>query len=84
MVRMGSYGGLFLLELFPDPAATEPLRRRRMAAMLTDAIGIAGAKMIRRVLGISHVEDLEAIADPEARARSAGVAGVTAPPRAVG
>jgi hypothetical protein len=32
-------------------------------------LGFAGAKMIRRILGLAHVEDLESIADPEQRAR---------------
>ena len=31
--------------------------------------GFAGAKMTRRVIGISHVEDLEEINDPALRAR---------------
>lgn len=33
-----------------------------------DALGYAGCKMIRRVVGLAHVADLETIADPEARA----------------
>jgi 5-methylthioribose kinase len=53
----------------PDSAAAERLYRRRMAAILTDTIGFAGAKMIRRLMGISHVEDFEAIAAPGTRAR---------------
>jgi 5-methylthioribose kinase len=50
-------------------AAAERMRRRRMAAILADTAGFAGAKMIRRLVGISHVEDFEAIADPATRAR---------------
>ncbi|CAI5529016.1 unnamed protein product [Closterium sp. Naga37s-1] len=33
-----------------------------------DSLGFAGAKMIRRIVGIAHVEDLESIADPDVRA----------------
>ena len=33
-----------------------------------DAIGFAGAKMIRRLVGLAHVEDMQAIEDPDRRA----------------
>jgi 5-methylthioribose kinase len=61
-------GDLLPREVFPTPESAEPLRRRRVAAILADTLGFAGAKMIRRILGISHVEDLESIADPDRRA----------------
>ena len=53
----------------PDSAAAERLYRRRMAAILADTAGFAGAKMIRRLVGISHVEDFETIGEPGTRAR---------------
>lgn len=34
-----------------------------------DTLGFAGLKMIRRVVGISHVEDLDGIADRAIRAK---------------
>ena len=37
--------------------------------LLKNTLAFAGAKMIRRILGLAHVEDLESIADPERRAR---------------
>ena len=37
--------------------------------IFTDTVGFAGAEMIRRILGLAHVEDLESIADRAARAR---------------
>ena len=52
-----------------DRAAMEKERARFMRALFEDTLGFAGAKMIRRILGLAHVEDLEAIADPERRAR---------------
>jgi 5-methylthioribose kinase len=61
-------GDLLPREVFPTPGSAEPLRQRRMAAIFCDTLGFAGAKMIRRILGISHVEDLESIADPDRRA----------------
>jgi len=39
-----------------------------LAAILRDSIGFAGCKMIRRIVGIAHVEDLESISDLSARA----------------
>jgi 5-methylthioribose kinase len=38
-----------------------------LAALLRDSLGFAGMKMIRRVVGIAHVEDLEAIPDADQR-----------------
>ena len=37
--------------------------------VLQDAIGFAGAKMMRRIIGAAHVEDLETISDPNLRAK---------------
>jgi 5-methylthioribose kinase len=37
--------------------------------VFSDTLGFAAAEMIRRILGLAHVEDMEAIADPEVRAR---------------
>lgn len=34
-----------------------------MNSLFEDMLGFAGAKMIRRILGIAHVEDLESIED---------------------
>jgi 5-methylthioribose kinase len=52
-----------------DRAALEKERMGFLRALFEDALGFAGVKMIRRILGLAHVEDLEAIADPERRAR---------------
>jgi 5-methylthioribose kinase len=53
-----------------DPAAPEGFRRPFLLALLRDAVGFAACKMIRRVLGVAHVIDLEQIADPAERARA--------------
>jgi 5-methylthioribose kinase len=37
--------------------------------LLTDTLGFAGMKMLRRVVGIAHVEDLESIEDAEVRSQ---------------
>jgi 5-methylthioribose kinase len=52
-----------------DRAAMEKERARFLRALFEDTLGFAGVKMIRRILGLAHVEDLESIADLERRAR---------------
>jgi 5-methylthioribose kinase len=53
-----------------DQAASAAFRASFLLALLRDSIGFAACKMIRRVLGIAHVIDLEQIADPALRARA--------------
>jgi 5-methylthioribose kinase len=68
--RQSSTGDAFVAELFSDPAGAEALETHRqvtMARIFADSIGFAGAKMVRRILGLAHVEDLESIADPGLR-----------------
>ncbi len=70
--RAASGGDAYPPSLFPsddDCAAMDRERARFLRVLFEDALGFAGAKMIRRILGLAHVEDLEAIADPERRAR---------------
>ncbi len=70
--RAAPQGDAYPVSLFAsdeDRAALEKERARFMRALFEDTLGFAGAKMIRRILGLAHVEDLEAIADPERRAR---------------
>jgi 5-methylthioribose kinase len=42
---------------------------RYMERVWEDTVGFAGAEMIRRIVGIAHVEDFERLSDPETRAR---------------
>ena len=60
--RKSPAGDAFVAELFADPAGAEALETYRLATMariFTDSVGFAGAKMVRRILGLAHVEDLE-------------------------
>lgn len=50
-----------------DQAFTE-YRRRYIRQLLQDSAGYGGCKMMRRILGIAHVEDIEGIADHQHRA----------------
>jgi 5-methylthioribose kinase len=68
--RKSATGDAFVAELFADTAGAETLERYRtatMARIFSDSIGFAGAKMVRRILGLAHVEDLESIEDPKVR-----------------
>jgi 5-methylthioribose kinase len=40
-----------------------------MSGLLSDTLGFAGMKMLRRVVGIAHVEDLDSIEDADVRAK---------------
>lgn len=65
-------GDAFPQALFADSASASALSRFKDEAMrriFADALGFAGAKMARRILGLAHVEDLESITDPDRRAR---------------
>jgi 5-methylthioribose kinase len=69
--RKSATGDAFVAELFADPAGAEALEAHRlttMARIFADSVGFAGAKMVRRILGLAHVEDLESIEDPGIRA----------------
>ena len=57
--------------LFQGPAGQARLQiaqAAHMDALWRDAVGFAGAKIIRRILGLAHNLDFEAIADPGVRA----------------
>lgn len=65
-------GDAYMPELFTEPqgvAAFDAEKQRFMRKLLTDTIAFAGIKMIRRILGLAHTEDLESIKDPALRAR---------------
>ena len=51
-----------------DEKALESERRRFMRALFEDTLAFGGLKMIRRILGLAHTEDLESINDPNRRA----------------
>ena len=63
-------GSLYPETLFSteDTAASEQALSRYLSDVMEDSIGFSGAKIIRRILGIAHVEDLETIEDEDLRA----------------
>ncbi|OWJ62752.1 S-methyl-5-thioribose kinase [Inquilinus limosus] len=69
--RAEGTGDAFTRELFADgdgALALDAHRKATMARLFRDTVGFAGAKMVRRILGLAHVADLETIADPDVRA----------------
>jgi len=57
--------------LFADGAGPAALREAQdayMRRLFGEALGFAGCKMTRRILGLAHVEDLESIVNPDLRA----------------
>jgi 5-methylthioribose kinase len=65
-------GDAFTGTLFDSPEerrALEAERHRFVANLFDDSLRFAGAKMIRRILGLAHVEDLESIGNRKVRAK---------------
>lgn len=63
-------GDAYPQALFVDDAQAQVLAQDRyMQNLFADALGFAGAKMIRRILGLAHNIDLEWIEDPALRAQ---------------
>lgn len=52
-----------------NPLFREYAIKERLAAIWEDALGFAGVKMIRRIIGLAHVEDFESITDSDLRAK---------------
>lgn len=63
-------GALYPETLFApgDVAASEQALNAYLRDVMVDSIGFAGAKMMRRIFGIAHVEDLDAIENEDKRA----------------
>jgi 5-methylthioribose kinase len=69
--RKHAKGDAFPGELFADAASKQAIdieRQRAIQQIYVDSIGFGAAKMIRRILGLAHVIDLERIADASQRA----------------
>ena len=65
-------GNADMPELFTEPAGAVVFaaeKQRFMRNLFIDLVSFAGIKMIRRILGLAHTEDLESIEDPAMRAK---------------
>jgi 5-methylthioribose kinase len=64
-------GDAFTGTLFESPTGRRAIdveRHRFVSDLFEDSLRFAGAKMIRRILGLAHVEDLESIENTRVRA----------------
>jgi 5-methylthioribose kinase len=69
--RTQAQGDAYPRALFADAAGEKALnaeRRQYIQQLYSDSLGFAAAKMIRRILGLAHVIDLEQIVDADLRA----------------
>ncbi|CAM9887706.1 unnamed protein product, partial [Hapterophycus canaliculatus] len=62
-------GQAYLRPMYPDTEGLEQAQAQYMRTLWQDTLGFSGMKMIRRVVGISHVEDLDGIDDRATRAQ---------------
>jgi len=61
-------GDAYHRSLFTDESSLIACQEAFMREIFVDALGFCGMKMLRRIVGIAHVEDLESIEDPDMRA----------------
>ncbi|MDY8108901.1 S-methyl-5-thioribose kinase [Fulvimarina sp. 2208YS6-2-32] len=61
-------GGELLAPAIYDETSRRAIVADHLRSVFEDMLGFAGAKMIRRIIGISHVEDFELIGDVAVRA----------------
>jgi 5-methylthioribose kinase len=67
--RARGEGDLYSRRLLTDaPELLEQAITLRLESIWKQSVGFAACKMLRRILGLAHVEDFESIADPELRA----------------
>ena len=64
----GKNGELYTAGILNGAGELERAQEAYRKRLWRDTIGFAGAKMIRRIVGIAHVADLESIEDNEVRA----------------
>lgn len=65
-----SVGELYRKEVYAGEEELKKAKERFLLEVLTDSLGFAGMKMIRRIVGIAHVEDLDSIGDQDLRVLS--------------
>lgn len=66
--RDGMLGGRDLFEAQDDRDAAQEMLSHLLASIWRDALGFAGIEIHRRILGLAHVADFEAIEDETLRA----------------
>lgn len=61
-------GEAYLPDIYNNPDVRLIAQQRYMTDLLHDSLGFGAAKMIRRIVGVAHVEDFESISVAEKRA----------------
>ncbi|KAJ0514224.1 putative S-methyl-5-thioribose kinase [Helianthus annuus] len=61
-------GEAYLHEIYNDAELWELVKQKYMIDLFHDSLGFAATKMIRRIVGVAHVEDFESITEPVKRA----------------
>ncbi|KAI7730792.1 hypothetical protein M8C21_025018, partial [Ambrosia artemisiifolia] len=61
-------GEAYLHEIYNDVELWENVKQKYMIDLFHDSLGFGAAKMIRRIVGVAHVEDFESITDSVKRA----------------
>lgn len=62
-------GDSYQRSMFNDSESLGLVQEHFMSLLFRDTCGFAGMKMLRRVVGIAHVEDLDCIEDPDIRSQ---------------
>ncbi|KAH9605493.1 hypothetical protein KSS87_011869 [Heliosperma pusillum] len=61
-------GEAYLPQIYNNPDVWQLVQTKYMRDLLHDSLGFGAAKMIRRIVGVAHVEDFELIVDEGKRA----------------
>ncbi|KAK6946049.1 Aminoglycoside phosphotransferase [Dillenia turbinata] len=61
------HGDAYLPSIYNKPELQHLAQERYMINLFHDALGFGAAKMIRRIVGVAHVEDFESIKDARKR-----------------
>ncbi|KAK4768940.1 hypothetical protein SAY86_027090 [Trapa natans] len=62
------YGEAYLPAIYNNSELLQLVQRKFMTDLFHDTLGFGSAKMIRRIVGVAHVEDFESIQDASRRA----------------
>ncbi|KAI4295706.1 hypothetical protein L6164_035723 [Bauhinia variegata] len=65
--RNGS-GEAYLPEIYNNPEVQLLVQKKYITDLFHDTLGFGAAKMIRRIVGVAHIEDFESITDASKRA----------------
>lgn len=64
----GGPGEAYLPHIYNNPDVWQLIQTNYMRDLFHDSLGFGSAKMIRRIVGVAHVEDFESITDAAKRA----------------